>query len=76
MCGIAGILNFSGLTPSSSLLTKMTDIIQHRGPDGSGTYLSHGVAFGHRRLSIIDLAGGHQPMTTSDGRVTITYNGE
>ncbi|HRW30898.1 MAG TPA: hypothetical protein P5227_12935, partial [Emcibacteraceae bacterium] len=54
----------------------MTDIIEHRGPDGSGDYFSGGVAFGHRRLSIIDLAGGHQPMVTSDDRVCITYNGE
>ena len=76
MCGIAGIINLGGATPSKSLLTKMTDIIEHRGPDGSGDYFSEGVAFGHRRLSIIDLAGGHQPMTTSDDRVTITYNGE
>lgn len=76
MCGIAGIINFSGKSPSEDLLKKMTDIIEHRGPDGSGAYISGGIAFGHRRLSIIDLAGGHQPMTTSDDRVTITYNGE
>jgi asparagine synthase (glutamine-hydrolysing) len=76
MCGITGIINFSGKTISSSLLAKMTDVIEHRGPDGSGTYFSGGTAFGHRRLSIIDIEGGHQPMTTSDDRVTITYNGE
>lgn len=76
MCGIAGIINFSGQSPAESLLTQMTDVIEHRGPDGSGAYISDGVAFGHRRLSIIDLAGGHQPMTTADDRVTITYNGE
>ena len=76
MCGIAGIINLGGATPPKSLLTKMTDIIEHRGPDGSGDYFFEGVAFGHRRLSIIDLAGGHQPMTTSDDRITITYNGE
>ncbi|MEZ5758965.1 MAG: amidotransferase 1, exosortase A system-associated [Emcibacteraceae bacterium] len=76
MCGIAGIINLSGETPPKNLLTKMTDIIEHRGPDGSGDYFSGGVAFGHRRLSIIDLAGGHQPMVTSDDRVSITYNGE
>ena len=76
MCGIAGITNFSGQTPSEDLLKLMTDVIEHRGPDGSGAYISGGIAFGHRRLSIIDLAGGHQPMTTSDDRVTITYNGE
>lgn len=76
MCGIAGIINLSGVTPPKDLLTRMTDIIEHRGPDGSGDYFSNGVAFGHRRLSIIDIAGGHQPMTTSDDRVTISYNGE
>ncbi|WP_438992819.1 XrtA/PEP-CTERM system amidotransferase [Pseudemcibacter sp.] len=76
MCGIAGIINFSGQTPSEDLLKLMTDVIEHRGPDGSAAYISVGIAFGHRRLSIIDLAGGHQPMTTSDDRVTITYNGE
>ncbi len=76
MCGIAGIINLGGTTPPKSLLTKMTNIIEHRGPDGSGDYFSEGVAFGHRRLSIIDIAGGHQPMTTSDDRITITYNGE
>lgn len=76
MCGIAGIINFSGITPDKSLLGKMTEIISHRGPDGSGEYFSGGVAFGHRRLSIIDIAGGRQPMTTRDDRVTISYNGE
>ncbi len=76
MCGIAGILSFSGPSPSKTLLTQMTDIIEHRGPDGSGDYIKDGVAFGHRRLSIIDLVGGHQPMSTTDDRVTITYNGE
>tara|TARA_R110002096_G_scaffold309403_2_gene503949 strand:+ start:49831 stop:51717 length:1887 start_codon:yes stop_codon:yes gene_type:complete len=76
MCGIAGIINLSGITPPKNLLSKMTDIIEHRGPDGSGDYFSDGVAFGHRRLSIIDLAGGHQPMISSDDRVSITYNGE
>lgn len=76
MCGIAGIINLAGITPSKGLLTEMTNIIEHRGPDGSGDYFSGGVAFGHRRLSIIDLAGGHQPMISSDDRVSITYNGE
>ncbi len=76
MCGIAGIINLAGVTPPKDLLTEMTNIIEHRGPDGSGDYFSGGVAFGHRRLSIIDLAGGHQPMITADDRVSITYNGE
>ena len=54
----------------------MTDIIGHRGPDGDGFYENDGVAFGHRRLSIIDLATGSQPMTNEDGSLWITYNGE
>ena len=54
----------------------MTDIIAHRGPDGDGFYENDGVAFGHRRLSIIDLATGSQPMTNEDGSLWITYNGE
>lgn len=54
----------------------MTNAIAHRGPDGTGDFLAPGIAFGHRRLSIIDLAGGHQPMTLLDGSLTVTFNGE
>ena len=54
----------------------MTDRIAHRGPDGSGFFCDDFVALGHRRLSIIDLAGGHQPMGNEDGRLQIIYNGE
>jgi asparagine synthase (glutamine-hydrolysing) len=54
----------------------MCQIIRHRGPDDQGTYLSDGVALGMRRLSIIDLAGGHQPISGEDGSVTIVFNGE
>src|SRR3546814_15867335 len=54
----------------------MTDAMIHRGPDGSGVWTAAGVGLGHRRLSIIDLAGGAQPMLTDDGALALTFNGE
>ena len=63
MCGISGKVNFDRHEPvSPELLQRMTDIIAHRGPDGSGVYRRGPVGLGHRRLSIIDLITGHQPM--------------
>ena len=79
MCGIAGFIDLERPTASdatSSILHRMCQIIRHRGPDDQGTYLSDGVALGMRRLSIIDLAGGHQPISGEDGSVTIVFNGE
>jgi asparagine synthase (glutamine-hydrolysing) len=79
MCGIGGILKFNGEAVSRAELKKMTDAIQHRGPDGEGQWVSpNGKAgFGHRRLSIIDLSeNGKQPMHYADNRYTITFNGE
>jgi asparagine synthase (glutamine-hydrolysing) len=77
MCGIAGIFNLNGEPVSPVLLRKMTDAIQHRGPDGEGFYTDSFIGFGHRRLSIIDLSpAGHQPMLTPDGQYVLTYNGE
>ncbi|MDA9409920.1 asparagine synthase (glutamine-hydrolyzing) [Bradyrhizobium sp. CCBAU 45384] len=78
MCGIAGWI---GPPVDPGLLRKMTNAVRHRGPDGEGQVmlpLSGGVvaALGHRRLSIIDLAGGSQPMSSHDGRFTIVFNGE
>ncbi|HEY1947243.1 MAG TPA: asparagine synthase (glutamine-hydrolyzing) [Bryobacteraceae bacterium] len=80
MCGIAGFVNLTNSSrPPRDLarnLKQMTDAISHRGPDGQGFH-DDGVAFlGHRRLSIIDVAGGHQPMSNETGSVWITYNGE
>jgi asparagine synthase (glutamine-hydrolysing) len=78
MCGIAGFVNVNERSPErgAAILSRMTGIIQHRGPDDSG-HLEEGQVFlGHRRLSIIDLAGGHQPMTNEDGSIHIVYNGE
>lgn len=77
MCGITGILNIDKSPISRPLLEKMTDIIQHRGPDGEGFWVENNLGFGHRRLAIIDLTpSGHQPMICTDKRYVITYNGE
>ena len=62
--------------PDRALLQKMTDTIAHRGPDGSGVHAEPGVGLGHRRLAIIDLSGGAQPLGNEDGSVLITFNGE
>jgi len=74
MCGIAGVLGEPAFT--APRLPAMLDVITHRGPDDSGEYVGDGFAFGMRRLSIIDIAGGHQPMWTKDGRYGIVFNGE
>ncbi|MEP7198304.1 MAG: asparagine synthase (glutamine-hydrolyzing), partial [Chloroflexota bacterium] len=57
-------------------LERMRDVIRHRGPDDHGSYVGEQIGLGHRRLSIVDVAGGHQPMTNEDGTLHITYNGE
>ena len=77
MCGIAGILNFDpGRSADPNLLSRMTRALTHRGPDAEGFYTDGPVGLGHRRLSIIDLAGGAQPMSNEDGTVWISFNGE
>jgi asparagine synthase (glutamine-hydrolysing) len=76
MCGIAGFVTRAPAASPDSLLVRMTDIIRHRGPDGSGYYRDPFASLGHRRLSIIDVAGGHQPMSNEDGALSIVYNGE
>lgn len=80
MCGIAGFVNkdFSpdGAAGRADVLDRMCRVMTHRGPDDQGTFLEDGVALGMRRLSIIDLAGGHQPISNEDGSVTIVFNGE
>src|SRR5882672_3046702 len=77
MCGIAGKLNFDGGPPvDRALLTAMLETIRHRGPDGDGMYLSGNVGLGHRRLAIIDLNTGQQPLCNEDRTVWITFNGE
>ena len=77
MCGIAGFVTLKPVEGGGSILQRMTDIIRHRGPNDSGHYSDANRAFlGHRRLSIIDLSGGHQPMSNEDGTDWIVYNGE
>lgn len=76
MCGIAGLTLTDGSSADSRIIRRMTDAIAHRGPDADGFYVSGCTALGHRRLSIIDLATGAQPMTNEDGSLWITYNGE
>ena len=77
MCGIAGYLEVEpSRTSADSILERMTEAIRHRGPDSSGFYRGQGVFLGHRRLSIVDLATGQQPMTNEDSSVWIVYNGE
>src|SRR5262252_1897940 len=77
MCGICGIVTVdSGVIPDRRLLERMRESIVHRGPDGSGLHLAPGVGLGHRRLSIVDVAHGQQPMYSADRRFVIAYNGE
>ena len=75
MCGIAGILDLDKQINKKDL-HGMCEVISHRGPDGDGYYIDGSVGLGHRRLRIIDLEGGKQPMTNEDSTVWITYNGE
>ena len=77
MCGIAGIVKRDPLeTVDEARLKSMRDILRHRGPDGEGLWLDGPVGLGHRRLAIVDVAAGHQPMANEDESVWITYNGE
>ncbi len=75
MCGIAGYIDLKSLA-NETVIKQMTDAISHRGPDGSGHKLFDNVALGHRRLSIIDLASGAQPMSDFSEKFWITFNGE
>jgi asparagine synthase (glutamine-hydrolysing) len=77
MCGICGKLMLNGqATVSPALVKAMADTIQHRGPDDEGYYVSGPIGLGFRRLSIIDLTTGHQPLSNEDGTVQIIFNGE
>ncbi len=77
MCGIAGIFHLDTPKPvDPARVRSMIDAIAHRGPDGEGIWTAPGVGLGHRRLSIIDLAGGDQPMASTDGRLVVVFNGE
>ncbi|OGP09056.1 MAG: asparagine synthase (glutamine-hydrolyzing) [Deltaproteobacteria bacterium GWA2_45_12] len=77
MCGISGILHKNNKPVSLEILQKMNRTLAHRGPDDEGYFVKGPVGLAQRRLAIIDLSsGGHQPMTSPDGRFTITFNGE
>jgi asparagine synthase (glutamine-hydrolysing) len=79
MCGIAGIVNLRGNAVEQAGISRLTDLLAHRGPDGEGIWYSadRSVALGHRRLAIIDPGpGGYQPMLSADGRYVIVFNGE
>jgi len=77
MCGITGIMDArGGRAVDEALLRRMNDTQHHRGPDEGDTYVEPGVGFGHRRLSVIDIAMGQQPLGNEDGSVMVCYNGE
>ena len=76
MCGIAGILNFTNDNVSQEQLYEMTEKMVARGPDDDGFYLSGSIGLGFRRLSIIDVKGGHQPLTNENEDLHLIFNGE
>ena len=77
MCGIAGIVAADRLHADERARAEaMRDVLAHRGPDGAGLHTDEYAALAHRRLSIVDLAGGHQPLANEDGSIWVTYNGE
>ena len=77
MCGISGIYNYMRYEHvDRDVLAGMLAAIRHRGPDDEGIHLDRGLGIGARRLSIIDVAGGHQPIANEDGSVVVAFNGE
>src|SRR5689334_24526950 len=76
MCGIAGIVRWDGQPPSAEVVGAMCEAMRHRGPDDQGIYADDSAAIGMRRLSIIDLATGRQPVRNEDGTVWVVFNGE
>ncbi len=76
MCGFCGFYSIYEDAVNIDIIKKMTDSLYHRGPDEEGYFLENGVALGHRRLSIIDIEGGKQPLFSKDGRFVVVYNGE
>jgi len=77
MCGICGVYSYrSGEPASADLVRSMSESLRHRGPDDDGLYLSGSLGLGVRRLSIIDVAGGHQPVHDESGRIHVVFNGE
>jgi len=76
MCGICGIFDRSGRPVDQRALERMTTALAHRGPDGEGYYLNREIGMGHRRLSIIDVEGGKQPICNEDETLQVVFNGE
>src|ERR1043165_4582327 len=77
MCGLAGIFTLNGVTAvDRETIRSMTRAIAHRGPDGEGFFFGAGVGLGHRRLAIIDVAGGQQPILNEDESVALVFNGQ
>jgi asparagine synthase (glutamine-hydrolysing) len=76
MCGITGVVRLDGAGADEGLVHAMTQILAHRGPDGQGVFVDGPVGLGHRRLAIIDLDTGAQPMSSEDGSVVLVFNGE
>lgn len=76
MCGIVGVRRFDGAPVDEELIRHMASLLAHRGPDDEGFWFDGSLAFGHRRLSIIDLGGSVQPMSSADGRLHVCFNGE
>ena len=77
MCGISGLFDLRGVRPfDADLARRINNVQAHRGPDEDDIHLEPGLALGHRRLSVIDLATGQQPMFNEDGSVGIVFNGE
>src|SRR5208283_4275457 len=77
MCGISGIFEFDQAhTIEREVVHRMNESLRHRGPDDEGIFVDLGIGLGHRRLSIIDLAGGHQPISNEDGSIWVMLNGE
>ncbi len=77
MCGISGFFHFdTKRTADAGILKKMTDVLSHRGPDDEGFFVNQNIALGHRRLAIIDLHTGHQPMFSEDRKIVLIFNGE
>src|SRR5687767_228999 len=76
MCGIYGVLAKEGSRPDARFLGELGRLTVHRGPDDSGTYADGRLLLGMRRLSIIDVSGGHQPMANEDGTLWVVCNGE
>lgn len=76
MCGITGILRTDGQLVSEQQVRSMNDVLTHRGPDGGDVYTDGKIGLGHRRLAILDLEGGKQPLCNEDGSIWVTFNGE